>query len=311
VKAMNTKAENQRMRLLFISNSSFLFDPYREVEFSKAAVEEALHKISTGKIIVDAAILDAPIDYDQMLSLRKITDQHNLPLILYSSTFDQRIKDMALKLGADDYFHGSMAYTFASQAKLLKRLREYKIQWIAERELKLKNIEAHFWFLLRRTVDIFSSSAGLILCSPFFWAIALVREMELIHANIFSGSQAIDSKEKIFKWYEFLVLVLFSPILLIISLPLKIGNKEEYLFSTERKVGLGNKVFDQYKFKTEVNQPDQGSKHQPSLLGIFLIRTSLVNLPYLFNILKGDISFFDENEEEFGERLRNELRQAH
>jgi len=163
---------------------------------------------------------------------------------------------------------------------------------------KLKSIKHYLWVFGRRPADFFFSSAGLIFCSPVFLAIALVREIELIYAIVFSESKNVNNKEKLFMWYEFSVLILFSPLFLIITLPLKIAAKDKFLFSTERRVGLRNRFFEQYKFKTEVKHTDNGTREQISPLGSFLIKTSLVKLPQLFNILKGDISFFNQSNEE-------------
>ncbi|MBI3483435.1 MAG: sugar transferase, partial [Bacteroidetes bacterium] len=173
---------------------------------------------------------------------------------------------------------------------------EFKIQWLKqESEHKHnKNEEPVAWhFFQKRLVDIIVSSIALILSSPVILVIALAKEIEYIENNVFSNSKNARLMDRIFNWYEFLVLIMFSPIFLLISIPLKIGSKQEYLFSISKNVGVEHRIFDQYKFNTELTHPHPRHANKRSTwLGMLLIKTGLVELPLLINVLKGDISFF-------------------
>jgi len=98
---------------------------------------------------------------------------------------------------------------------------------------------------------------------------------------------------KIFRWYEFFVLILFSPIFLLISIPIRIWFIEEYLFTTDKIIDQRTRVTTLYEFRIDLNLPFGTNKTQHSPLGQFLIKTGLARLPQLINILKGDISFFE------------------
>lgn len=108
-----------------------------------------------------------------------------------------------------------------------------------------------------------------------------------------------------------LSIVLLSPIFLLIALWVKLDSKGPVLFSQAR-YGKGRKVFYMYKFRSMYtaapkHMPPNKFKDASSYItkaGNILRKTSLDELPQLFNILKGDMSLVGprpgsaQNEEE-------------
>ena len=93
----------------------------------------------------------------------------------------------------------------------------------------------------------------------------------------------------------FVLIVLFSPLYLIVSLLilLKMGNP--VLFRQQRP-GYREKIFGIYKFRTMTNERDVDGELLPDekrLLGLgkSIRSTSLDELPQLLNVLKGEMSF--------------------
>lgn len=89
-------------------------------------------------------------------------------------------------------------------------------------------------------------------------------------------------------------LLLVSPLLALIALVVKLGSPGSVLFRQERP-GLHGKPFTLYKFRTMTNTRDENGSLLPdeqriTRLGRFLRRTSLDELPELWNVLKGDMS---------------------
>ncbi|MBN2272728.1 MAG: sugar transferase [Bacteroidales bacterium] len=108
-------------------------------------------------------------------------------------------------------------------------------------------------------------------------------------------------------WISFLIVFLLSPLMLLISLLIKITSKGPIIFRQER-VGLRGRKFYIYKFRTMVanaedlkeklmaqNESDGPTfkiKKDPRItfIGSVLRKTGLDELPQLFNVLKGEMS---------------------
>ena len=95
--------------------------------------------------------------------------------------------------------------------------------------------------------------------------------------------------------FSSLVLMLFSPIMLLIAVLIRIDSRGPVFFAQER-VGLDGKPFPTIKFRTmRVDAPNLGNwttKDDPRITGIgaFLRRYSLDELPQFINVLRGEMS---------------------
>ena len=94
-----------------------------------------------------------------------------------------------------------------------------------------------------------------------------------------------------------LALILFALPMLLVALAIRLDSPGPALFH-QRRTGLGNRDFAMLKFRTMRQQAcetpgvTQATRNDPRLtrLGAFLRRTSLDELPQLFNVLQGDMS---------------------
>ncbi|HFD3584757.1 TPA: sugar transferase [Enterococcus faecium] len=92
-------------------------------------------------------------------------------------------------------------------------------------------------------------------------------------------------------------IIVLSPILLILCIAIKIDSKGPVIFK-QKRVGKNKSHFYIYKFRTmKVDTPQETPTHllsNPDFFitraGKFLRKTSLDELPQLFNILKGDMA---------------------
>ena len=95
-----------------------------------------------------------------------------------------------------------------------------------------------------------------------------------------------------------LILILLSPILLILVLAIKLDSPGPVLFS-QKRIGAGKTTFPIYKFRTmRIDTPHDVPTHMLkdpnqyiTRVGRFLRLTSLDELPQLWNILVGQMSF--------------------
>ena len=110
--------------------------------------------------------------------------------------------------------------------------------------------------------------------------------------------------------------IIFSPVMLVCAILVKLTSEGPVLFKQER-IGLHNKPFYMYKFRSMKLQTEADEKkgwtvkNDPRVTGIgkFMRKTSIDELPQLFNILKGDMSLIGPRPErpQFVEKFKEEI----
>lgn len=95
---------------------------------------------------------------------------------------------------------------------------------------------------------------------------------------------------------SFLGLFILSPVFLFIAVAIKIDDPGPVFFK-QKRIGIHKTYFNLYKFRSmKVNTPDipthllKNPEQYISKVGAFLRKTSLDELPQLWNILKGDMT---------------------
>lgn len=113
-----------------------------------------------------------------------------------------------------------------------------------------------------------------------------------------------------------LLIIVFLPFMLIAAIGIKLTSKGPLIFKQER-VGLHNRPFKMYKFRTmEVQKEEEEkkgwtTKNDPRVtkIGKILRKTSIDEMPQFFNVLKGDMSLVGPRPERplFVEKFREEI----
>ena len=111
-------------------------------------------------------------------------------------------------------------------------------------------------------------------------------------------------------------IIIFSPIMLIVAIAIKLTSKGELIFKQER-VGLNRKPFTMYKFRSmRIQDPNEEKsewtvKDDPrkTKVGNFIRKTSIDELPQFFNVLKGDMSLIGPRPERpfYVEKFKDEI----
>ena len=113
-----------------------------------------------------------------------------------------------------------------------------------------------------------------------------------------------------------IAIIIVSPILLITALLIKLTSPGPIIFRQTR-VGMHRREFEMYKFRSmrvqveeeELSQWTTKSDPRKTKLGEFIRRTSIDELPQLFNVLKGDMSIIGPRPERpfFVEKFKEEI----
>ncbi|MCR4815414.1 MAG: undecaprenyl-phosphate glucose phosphotransferase [Lachnospiraceae bacterium] len=111
-------------------------------------------------------------------------------------------------------------------------------------------------------------------------------------------------------------IVIFSPVMLVSAIAIKAGDGGEVIFKQTR-VGLHNKEFEMYKFRTMRKQTEEDEAkgwttkddERVTKFGKFLRKTSMDEVPQFFNILKGDMSLVGPRPErpQWVEKFKEEI----
>ena len=111
-------------------------------------------------------------------------------------------------------------------------------------------------------------------------------------------------------------IILFSPVMLVTAILVKTTSKGPLIYKQER-VGRHNQTFQMYKFRSMEVQSEKSEKKawtvrndpRVTAVGKVIRRTSIDELPQLFNILKGDMSLVGPRPERpfFVEKFREEI----
>ncbi len=113
-------------------------------------------------------------------------------------------------------------------------------------------------------------------------------------------------------FFSLLLLILFSPIILLVTLAIKIDSSGPVLADTPERVGKGGKLFKMYKFRSMVQNAHEILRENPEFttllaeykkgsyklkndpritsVGKFIRKYSLDEVPQFMNILMGDMS---------------------
>lgn len=235
--------------------------------FSYASLQESLHALEQNEV-VDAILVHRQAINPELTPLVEMAREKAVPVFLYTPKFEKSAKAIARDHHLDDYHHGAITDVFLKKIESLKKLKSYKLE------------RGH------QPYETFTEEA------PRFQQWALKRAMDVA--------------------VSFTAILLLLPLLVLLALIIKLESRGP-VFYISKRAGAGYRIFNFYKFRSmrtgadkelnalqHLNQYSENSekkvffklKNDPRVtpFGSFLRKTSLDELPQLFNVLLGDMS---------------------
>jgi undecaprenyl phosphate N,N'-diacetylbacillosamine 1-phosphate transferase len=96
--------------------------------------------------------------------------------------------------------------------------------------------------------------------------------------------------------FSLLLLIIVFPVMVVVAILVKLDSRGPILFSQER-LGMNYRIFRVFKFRTMTHTNDRQQRQifagdpEVTRIGVYLRRLKLDELPQLFNILAGNMSF--------------------
>lgn len=238
------------------------------IYFSHVTVKEVVTALKKNEV-VDAIFLHTDAINNEAAGLSAIAKEKAIPLIVYTRKFEPSAKKIALNINADDYQYGAISEALLKRIEFLKKLKAYKNER-GNKPYEAKNRDESPQFklwALKRTMDIVVSLGAIIVVSPLLLLIAAIIKLES-KGPVFYISKRAGSGYKIFDFYKFRSMRVGA------DAELKnLAHMNQYSENSSKGVF--------FKIKNDPRVTPFGS---------FLRRTSLDEIPQLFNVLIGDMS---------------------
>lgn len=96
-------------------------------------------------------------------------------------------------------------------------------------------------------------------------------------------------------WIALIALMCLSPVLIVVAIWLRFANKGAGVFFFQERPGKDEKIFEVIKFKSMTDEKDadgnlKSNAERITPVGRIIRKTSLDELPQLFNVIKGDMA---------------------
>ncbi len=240
-----------------------------EVKVTHLTISEIIAQMHQSDLPLDAVLIDpqkVPAEIDRLRSEAKV---NAVPLIVYTTTFNPEARKAAFSIGADDYHFGTINSNFLKRIDFIHKVKSYKRQR-GDRPYEPRTMdpvpEIKLWSL-KRTFDIVVSASALLLLSPMLLLISIIIMLESKGPILYISKRA-GSGYKIFNFYKFRSMRWNAD-----------AELQSLVHMNQYAANQSNAVFFKIKDDPRITR-----------FGEFLRKTSLDEIPQLFNVLIGDMS---------------------
>ena len=170
----------------------------------QASLIQALGKIGSESKQVDAVMVGLDCSIADIVSIREVAFQKNIPIILHTLKFDWKAKEIALETSVDEYHVGPLNQSFIQRVKFIKRVKSFKKTNDKKQRLRKQPDERpyiKFWFL-KRTFDITTALFIILLLSPSL-LLLLPLLMYETKSSVLCSSKRVGKNYKLFDLYKF------------------------------------------------------------------------------------------------------------
>lgn len=275
--AISVKTENPKsavtysksILLIGIDNQAGQLGNPEHVFFANVSLSQAIDRLQQPNASADAVLIHPESVAPDVERLRDVTRAKAIPLILYTPTYDTKIRKVAFSIAADDYVCGAISAPLFKRLDSLKKLKAYK-NARGNKPYTIRHADdiphIKLWSM-KRAFDIVVSATALFFLLPLCLLIALIVKLES-RGPIFYISKRAGTGYKIFDFYKFRTM--------------HQGADTELATLAHLNQYNGNGAAGVF-FKI---------KDDPRItpFGQFLRNTSLDEIPQLFNVLRGDMS---------------------
>lgn len=215
----------------------------------------------------NVVVLDGELTMDIEPAYKKRLKDNKTLILIHTQVFNGSARKKAIAWGADDYFFGSANNDLFHQ---IAKTLEYRIQQPQVHDptpsINPDELPVFKFWKFKRLFDITIATIAILLLSPVFILVAIIIKLESQGPIIYKAKRA-GSGYKIFDFYKFR------------SMRQDADKMLKDLASQNQYTNQADAVF--FKFK---NDP------RVTTFGRFIRKTSIDELPQLFNVLLGDMS---------------------
>ncbi|PIB34644.1 hypothetical protein BFP72_04075 [Reichenbachiella sp. 5M10] len=200
---------------------------------------------------------------EDVYNIKKKNSFRNITIIVFSNVENQRAKNYAEAIKADEYIHSKIKFSaLIPRIKFCKRLRA---AGFSRQDSILKKNKKYKMYFLKRFFDITVSSSILLLSSPIMVLTAIIIKLES-KGPVFYISKRAGTNYQVFDFYKFR------------SMNQGADKQLESLKQSSNQYQDGNQF-------VKIKDDPRVTK-----FGNFIRNTSIDELPQLINVLKGDMS---------------------